>query len=139
MIDTFTPTVLITLIAVAALLLLWLRADNDPAPAPAPVTVAAEDPCIVNRPRSAAPLTCEGSVGRLSTPQLCRTLRLSYPPPPEDTAFHDIHPLTPWDLVQIRASLLDEIERRDPDGFSRWLATMPTPGGDPTSYLTPGR
>jgi hypothetical protein len=42
-------------------------------------------------------------------------------------------------LVQRRQDYLDEIERRDPDGFRRWLDSGARPGGDPEPYLTAGR
>lgn len=38
-------------------------------------------------------------------------------------------------LVAYRHQLLDEIERRDPEGFARWLRTASTAGGSPSSYL----
>ena len=80
MIDVFTPTVLFTLIAVAALLLLWLHTDNNVPSAPPPAKVAAEDSHVDDHTESAAPSTCGSVVGRLSTTQLCRSLRLSYGP-----------------------------------------------------------
>lgn len=38
-------------------------------------------------------------------------------------------------LVAQRQAVLDELERRDPDGFARWLATDPRAGSDPGRYL----
>lgn len=38
--------------------------------------------------------------------------------------------------VEVRGRLLDEFERRDPDGFSRWLQSEPRAGSDPGRYLT---
>ncbi|TFV63866.1 UNVERIFIED_ORG: hypothetical protein E4P37_13845 [Bacillus sp. AZ43] len=38
-------------------------------------------------------------------------------------------------LARRRAELLDELERRDPAGFARWLADGPTPGSDPAAYV----
>lgn len=43
------------------------------------------------------------------------------------------------ELVHLRRGLLDEIECRDPDGFSRWLDTGARAGSDPGRYLTGGR
>ncbi|SNR39705.1 hypothetical protein [Blastococcus mobilis] len=46
--------------------------------------------------------------------------------------------LTPADraaLVQRRQETLDELERRDPAGFTRWLATGPASGSDPATYI----
>jgi hypothetical protein len=42
-------------------------------------------------------------------------------------------------LVQRRQDYLDEIERRDPRGFRRWLAGDARAGGDPRPYRTTGR
>jgi hypothetical protein len=38
-------------------------------------------------------------------------------------------------IVRRRQELLDELERRDPAGFARWLAGGPRPGSDPATYL----
>jgi len=45
---------------------------------------------------------------------------------------------TRGELVAVRLSILDELERRDADGFRRWLAAGARPGGDPTRYLATG-
>lgn len=42
-------------------------------------------------------------------------------------------------LVAARQGYLDELERRDPSGFRRWLAAGARPGSDPTKYLTTAR
>jgi hypothetical protein len=39
------------------------------------------------------------------------------------------------ELVRRREETLDELERRDPDGFARWLAEGPAPGSDPAAYV----
>jgi len=41
-------------------------------------------------------------------------------------------------LVSRRVEVLDELERRDPDGFARWLATGSTTGSDPAEYVRGG-
>ena len=41
-------------------------------------------------------------------------------------------------LVSRREEVLDELERRDPDGFARWLATGSTTGSDPAAYVRGG-
>jgi hypothetical protein len=41
-------------------------------------------------------------------------------------------------LVVRREEALDELERRDPDGFSRWLASGPTPASDPAEFVRGG-
>jgi hypothetical protein len=38
-------------------------------------------------------------------------------------------------LVRRREETLDELERRDPAGFARWLAAGPAPGTDPADYV----
>jgi hypothetical protein len=38
-------------------------------------------------------------------------------------------------LVRRREQTLDELERRDPAGFARWLADGPSPASDPATYL----
>ena len=38
-------------------------------------------------------------------------------------------------IVQRRRETLDELERRDPDGFARWLADGPLPASDPARYV----
>jgi hypothetical protein len=41
-------------------------------------------------------------------------------------------------LVQRRQETLDELEVRDPDGFTRWLAVGPVVGSDPADYVRGG-
>jgi hypothetical protein len=41
-------------------------------------------------------------------------------------------------LVGRREEVLDELERRDPDGFARWLAAGPTGASDPADYVRGG-
>jgi hypothetical protein len=41
-------------------------------------------------------------------------------------------------LVGRREAVLDELERRDPAGFARWLATGPTRGSDPAEWVHGG-
>lgn len=38
-------------------------------------------------------------------------------------------------IVNTRSSYLDEIERRDPDGFAQWLHTGARAGSDPSRYV----
>ncbi len=38
-------------------------------------------------------------------------------------------------LVRRREETLDELERRDPDGFARWMIAGPVPGSDPAAYV----
>jgi hypothetical protein len=41
-------------------------------------------------------------------------------------------------IVVRRQETLDELERRDPTGFARWLAGVPLPGSDPAGHLRHG-
>ena len=72
--------------------------------------------------------------GELSTPELCLAWRRSY------FALLNV-PAGPGrcEIVRIRERLLDEIERRDRDGFTRWLETGARAGSDPGRYLTTDR
>lgn len=70
----------------------------------------------------------------LSTRQLCEAWRHSHLvllELPNDSARCPV--------VQVRHILLDELERRDPDGFTRWLETDAQAGGDPSHHLTTDR
>lgn len=67
----------------------------------------------------------------LSTPGLCLAWRRSY------LALLDAPPGPSRDeLVRVRECLLDELERRDHAGFTRWLEAGARAGSDPTRYLT---
>jgi hypothetical protein len=78
------------------------------------------------------PAAADGFAFRaLSTLQLCEGLRCSYLPRPDDSPEQ-----TEWERVRMRGHLLDEIERRDPAGFNRWLVTQPHAGSDPRCFLS---
>jgi hypothetical protein len=88
---------------------------------------------IETDPAEAPPKPTRPKLDNLSTLQLCTALRRSYRPacwPGE---------VTEMTRIQVRGYLIDEIERRDPVGFSRWMATVPAPGSDPTEYLSPNQ
>jgi hypothetical protein len=38
-------------------------------------------------------------------------------------------------LVQRRQEVLDELERRDPIGFARWVAVGAPPASDPAEFM----
>lgn len=46
-----------------------------------------------------------------------------------------LEPATRQGLVVRRSQLLDELERRDPEGFARWLAAGPLDSADPTGFV----
>jgi hypothetical protein len=77
-----------------------------------------------------APVDRTSSVSMLSTPALGREwIR---------TAASLKGPLAPADraaLVRRRQQTLDELERRDPAGFARWLAAGPALSSDPAAYV----
>jgi hypothetical protein len=67
----------------------------------------------------------------LTDSQLCLAWRTSY------TALQRSRGLAHRGrLVAARQGYLDELERRDPSGFSRWLAAGARPASDPSKYLT---
>jgi hypothetical protein len=70
------------------------------------------------------------------TGELCLAWRRSY------RVLHDLPPGTEHlagELVRARAALLDELERRDPAGFARWLDTGARAGSDPARFLVDDR
>ncbi len=70
-------------------------------------------------------------VSEMPTPHLCAVWQHSYwqlislPPGPPRA-----------EMAGIRHAVLDELERRDPAGFGRWLDTQPRAGSDPGRFLT---
>lgn len=78
----------------------------------------------------AAPLVPQ----ELSTQELCLAWRRSY------IALLDLPAGYARDeVVRVRKDLLDELERRDPAGFARWLETGARAGSDPGRYLATRR
>ncbi len=70
----------------------------------------------------------------LSTAELCLAWRRSY------LALLDLPPGPGrCELVRLRGCLLDELERRDPAGLTRWLADGARAGSDPGRYLATDR
>lgn len=118
------PSVLIALVFVggpaAYLLRKRFRLPAEPAVAALP---AVDLPAVVPSP----------VLGTLTTPELCLAWRRSYltlvelPAGPARV-----------ELVAVRQSMLDELERRDSDGFHRWLSAGARAGGDPGRYLATG-
>jgi hypothetical protein len=77
------------------------------------------------------PLSLPGDVRSLSVPELGREwVRTS-------AVLREVHdPAVRQGLVRRRQEALDELERRDPAGFARWLASGATVDDDPTVYVT---
>jgi hypothetical protein len=46
-----------------------------------------------------------------------------------------LEPAARESIVQRRQEALDELERRDADGFARWLAAGPAPGSNPAEFV----
>jgi hypothetical protein len=46
-----------------------------------------------------------------------------------------LQPAARASIVRRRQETLDELERRDPDGFALWLAAGPVPGSDPAEFV----
>lgn len=70
----------------------------------------------------------------LATAQLCLAWQRSY------FALLDLPPgPAHCEIVRVRECLLDELERRDRDGFTRWLQTGARAGSNPGRYLAADR
>ena len=72
---------------------------------------------------------------QLSDEALSRCWRMSWPalqngPSPSPSTTDALH------LARTRERYLDEIERRDPRGFARWLSSGARAGSDPAKFLT---
>jgi hypothetical protein len=92
-----------------------------------PTAAPAMPPPPVRRPSDARLMP------NLPTPDLCWEWRRSY--------LAVVRASNPDELVRIvalRAAYLDELERRDPTGFRRWLDDGARAASDPGRYLTSG-
>jgi hypothetical protein len=120
--------VILTLLLLAAPLAWpWLRGRYGQPPVRE--NRAAGCPEVVPAAEPPLPLTFEA----LSTPELCLAWRRSY------LALLDVtSSRARWQIVRMRQCLLDELERRDRDGFTRWLDTGARAGSDPGRYLSTG-
>ena len=115
-------------IILAALLLtglpaiwLWRRlgAAAPDAPTSTPTTLAAAQPTRI-------------TLDQMSTSELCGAWRRSY-----WALLDEPDSKCRCAIVYLRQSMLDELERRDANGFGRWLNTGARAGSDPGRYLTP--
>ena len=95
------------------------------------VAAAAARPAVLRREYPAA--RPPAPVGALSTEELGREWLES-----SAALAGRLDPATRSALVLRRQQALDELERRDPEGFLRWLTTGPVPDRDP-SYFVRGR
>ncbi|MGY1812929.1 hypothetical protein [Blastococcus sp. SYSU D00820] len=111
--------------AVAALVVWWVRSAARPAGGPA------RPAPVQDRPAGRADsVSFLAPVRVLSTEDLGREwLRTSV------ALSSSLDPSARQTIVRRRQETLDELERRDPVGFARWLAAGPLPGADPARYL----
>jgi hypothetical protein len=122
-------TVILTLLLLAAPMAWpWLRRRYGRPPGLA--NRAAGCPEVVPAAEPPLPSTFEA----LSTAELCLAWRRSY------LALLDVtsYPAR-CTIVRMRGCLLDELERRDRDGFIRWLDSGARAGSDPGRYLSSDR
>ena len=120
--------ILALLLLAAPLAWRWLRQRYGRPPARE--NRAAERLEVVPAAEQTPPLTFEA----LSTAELCLAWRRSY------VALLDVtsYPAR-CTIVRVRECLLDELERRDRDGFIRWLDSGARAGSDPGRYLSNDR
>jgi hypothetical protein len=79
-----------------------------------------------------APAASGGTLTDLSTHELCGAWRQSW------LVLLDVrHDPTQWvQVAEARRRYLDELERRDPTGFFRWLDSGARAGGNPLKFVT---
>ncbi|ELB92749.1 hypothetical protein Rwratislav_12393 [Rhodococcus wratislaviensis IFP 2016] len=94
-----------------------------------PKPSASCDPDVLTAPGSlpAPPPAC----AELSDDALCRGWRTSFAKLQNTASVTDR-----LRLARIRQQYLDEIERRDPQGFAAWFTTGARAGSDPSKFLT---
>lgn len=107
-------------------LVAWLGAPL-PAP-PAPGTVAAAHPTSTGPEHADMPRP--DRLPTLSTGEICAAWQRSFFLLADRPSGH-----RQWAIVRMRGDLLDELERRDPAGFARWLLTQPRPVSNPGRFL----
>ncbi|MGY1802730.1 hypothetical protein ACI78T_05545 [Blastococcus sp. SYSU D00922] len=126
--------VLIGVLALAAWLLLRAarssRRQGRPPARPSWSTSGAEVLRLPVEPPPPATATGSASLSALSTPALGREwIRTTA------AMGARLSPVERQALVRRREETLDELERRDPAGFARWLAEGPALGTDPADYV----
>lgn len=73
------------------------------------------------------------SVRSLTNQELCRAWRISYTALQRIQGTEDITHQA--GLIALRQAYLDELERRDPHGFARWLSSGARPSSDPSRFI----
>jgi hypothetical protein len=127
------------LLAVAALVL-RRPAPGRAAPAGAPLPTERESPVVLSPLHPAAPSFRIGSAGSARTvlpPVRILSSRSLGEEWLRTTALLDASPdpLTREAVAARRGSVLDELERRDPEGVARWLAQGTDRGSNPAEFL----
>jgi hypothetical protein len=72
----------------------------------------------------------EPRIETMSDLELCRAWRASFA-----ALVAAVEPEAKSDVVRLRQSYLDELERRHPHAVGAWLASHPRPGGGPEKFL----
>jgi len=125
---TAASTVAVLAVVLAAATLWARRTSHHRAPFiadPAP-----QRPAPDSEHRSPTAGVAPDALSALSTPQLCLTWRSSYLRLHRATSCPAVA-----ELVLLRQRVLDELERRDPAGFGRWLSTGARAASDPSRYV----
>lgn len=139
-----TAATLVAGALLAAGVMVLRRPDPSRAAAPgAPLPHEPEGPVVLSPLHPAAPTFRIGSAGSART-ALPPVRMLSSRSLGEEwlrtTALLDAapEPLVREAVAARRASVLDELERRDPKGIARWLAQGSDRGGNPAEFLSEG-
>jgi hypothetical protein len=103
-------------------------AVSDPYPAEAGMTVEGSGAAL-----GASPTDRPLPPSRMSGHDLCLAWRTSFAALQRVKRGSDVRQQAR--LVTTRQGYLDELERRDPGGFVRWLAAGADPGSDPSKYV----
>ncbi len=97
-------------------------------PAPARSVPTPTSPAAPNQPAPAPRYTS------LSDAELCWRWRTSF-----NALLHTTSVAERLRLIETRSALLDELARRDPEGFGRWISSGARAASDPARFLTPHR
>jgi len=108
----------------------------DPAPRDRPATsdlgTAVTLPATPE-PVAAPPVEPHAPVSTLTDEELCQAWRASFRTLEQLLVASDT--ARQAQLISRRQQYLDELERRHPNGFARWLASGARPAGDPSRFL----
>jgi hypothetical protein len=94
---------------------------------------APPDPALPTDSRQRRPALLPDDAATATTSQLCRAWRVSYL-----ILENTRDPVRLAEVAAIRRAYLDELDRRDPGGFRRWLEDGARAAGDPARYIGTG-